>query len=185
MENWKAIEDYEGHYEVSDLGNVRSVDRVVLGRDNSTDFRKGRLLKPGVSNRGYLRVVLVKDGNKRNYPVHRLVAAAFVPNPNNLPQVNHKEGNKKDNRASELEWCTQLYNNRHARLMGLNVTKKGELNHSYGFNNKQSHRVISKITGEIKVIADLVNEYPQWGRRYINQMIAGKRNNKTSYLLHA
>lgn len=99
MENWKSISGYEGLYEVSDTGRVRSLK-----------FGKTRLLKPGKTRKGYLRVVLCKDGKVKKMSVHRLVAEAFVQNPLNLPQVNHRDENKRNNTATNLEWCSARYN---------------------------------------------------------------------------
>ena len=97
MEEWRDIEGYEGLYRVSNYGNVYSV-------------RRKRNLKPCTDTRGYLGVALQK-GKWKRYLIHRLVAQAFVPNPNNLPQVNHKDENKINNYYENLEWCDQAYNN--------------------------------------------------------------------------
>ena len=97
MEEWKEIPGYEGLYEVSNIGNVRRVsDLMVL---KFSDLK------------GYCRVRLRKDGKRKMYLVHRLVAQAFIPNPLNLPQVNHIDENKKNNNIDNLEWCDQTYNN--------------------------------------------------------------------------
>lgn len=101
--NWKDIEGYEGLYQVSDEGQVIS---LVID-----SHRRGRILKPMKTHKGYLNVDLVdKDGVKKSFRIHRLVAQAFLPNPLNLPQVNHKNEDKTDNRVENLEWCDQSYN---------------------------------------------------------------------------
>lgn len=102
MEEWKNIIGYEGLYQVSSYGRVKS-----LGNDKT---RKEKLLKPKTNGRGYLLVCLNKDGKQNFYFVHRLVTQAFIPNPDNLPQVNHKDENKLNNCVSNLEWCTCKYN---------------------------------------------------------------------------
>ena len=105
MERWRAIDWIDGRYEVSSLGRVRSNIRG-----------KYRILRQWGSGRGYLKVEVAK----KCVSVHRLVAIAFVDNPNNFPQVNHKNEVKSDNRAENLEWCTQSYNinygSRNARM---------------------------------------------------------------------
>ena len=99
-EIWRDIKGYEGLYQVSNLGRVRSLK-----------FDKERVLSAGNCKRGYLLVVLCKDGKPKPYKVHRLVAQAFIPNPDNLPQVNHKDENPTNNVVSNLEWCDSKYNN--------------------------------------------------------------------------
>lgn len=93
----KDIKGYEGLYAVTEDGNVWSY------------YRK-RYMKPTADAKGYLRVDLYKDGKKKNYKVHRLIAETYIDNPNNLPQVNHKDENKENNSISNLEWCDTAYN---------------------------------------------------------------------------
>ena len=105
LETWRDIAGYEGLYEVSDLGNVRSLNYLRTGQT--------RILKPMKTPKGYQQVHLCKDGNiKKNY-VHRLVAQAFIENPNNLPEINHKDENKENNAVTNLEWCDHKYNINH------------------------------------------------------------------------
>lgn len=113
-EIWKSISGYEGLYEVSTLGNVRSIDRIVQSRWGDCKI-KGRILKPGATKQGYLFVVLCKDGIMKTLRKGRLVALAFIPNPENKPEVNHKKGIKSDDRVTELEWSTPSENVIHAR----------------------------------------------------------------------
>lgn len=101
-EIWKNIKGYEGLYEVSNLGRVKSL--------NYNHTRKEGFLKPA-DKRGYLSVQLFKNGILKWHLVHRLVASAFIENPDNLPQVNHIDQNKKNNKVSNIEWCDSQYNN--------------------------------------------------------------------------
>lgn len=102
MEVWKPIKDFED-YEVSDCGRVRNKD--------------GRTLKPYVNHKGYLKVGLFKSGKCHKKRVHRLVAEAFIENPHDYPQVNHKDENKKNNRVDNLEWCTNQQNQDYSRML--------------------------------------------------------------------
>lgn len=102
-EVWKAIEGYEGKYEVSNLGRVASLNYNREGRRKIIATYTN-------SNSEYLNVQLWKNNKKKGFRVNRLVAQAFIPNPNNLPQVNHKNEIKTDNRVENLEWCTAEYN---------------------------------------------------------------------------
>ena len=106
-EIWKDVVNYEGYYQVSNLGNVRSLPHITINQRK----RKGRMRKPYTNWKGYLAVCLCKDGKCKSYQVHRLVAQAFLPNPNNYPMINHKDENKKNNNVSNLEWCDVTYNN--------------------------------------------------------------------------
>lgn len=101
-EEWKPVVGYEGKYEVSNLGNVDSLNY------HKTCVRKRIVLSE--SDNGYLRAALAKEGKTKHKLVHRIVARAFIPNPNNFPYINHKDENKKNNCVENLEWCDQKYN---------------------------------------------------------------------------
>lgn len=107
-EIWKDIKGYEGLYQVSSKGNVRSLDRMV-NSPNGMRMSKGRILKQCKCG-SYSKVTLSKSSRVKSYDVHPLVAKAFIPNPNNYPQINHKNENRYDNRVENLEWCTPKYN---------------------------------------------------------------------------
>lgn len=106
MEEWKSIPGYEGLYEVSSYGRVKSLDRY----DSRNCFRKGRILKQNNDGRGYMSVQLCLNGKIKKYLVHRLVAQTFIPNPDNLPEVNHKDENPENNSVTNIEWCNRSYN---------------------------------------------------------------------------
>lgn len=117
VEIWKPIEEYYG-YEVSNFGNVRSLSRLTMGRWGKMKTSPGRLLKPDEHKFGYLRVELCKDGKKKKYLLHRLVAAAFIDNPEAKRTVNHIDSNRKNNHISNLEWCTHKENTAHGVSVG-------------------------------------------------------------------
>ena len=112
-EIWKDVVGYEGFYQVSNKGNVRSVER----RDSRGHRRGGRILKPTYDTDGYLRVTLCKNGKHKTKKVHRLVAEAFIPNLESLPHVNHMDEVKDNNELSNLEWCTHKYNMNYGTLI--------------------------------------------------------------------
>lgn len=108
-EIWKDIKGYEGIYQVSSLGRVRGCDRYINTPNNGKRLAKGIIITPMMWGQ-YKIVHLYIRRKSKVYSIHRLVAQAFIPNPYNLPQVNHKNENKTDNRVENLEWCTDKYN---------------------------------------------------------------------------
>lgn len=112
IEYWKPIPGYEGLYEVSSLGRVKSLLHTVSCKNKYNIFLKtypSKILSPGKSS-GYFHVTLFKDGIRKQFKVHRLVAMAFIPNPNNFSQINHRNEITTDNRVENLEWCDASYN---------------------------------------------------------------------------
>ena len=105
-EIWKDVEGFEGLYQVSNDGRIKSFKQW-----KRAGCPQEFILKPSISNAGYLQVTLYKDHIRSKFLVHRLVASAFVQNPSNLPHINHLDENKRNNRAENLEWCTAAYNN--------------------------------------------------------------------------
>lgn len=125
-EVWKPVVGYEGEYEVSDIGRVRSVARPVRNRWGTETIRSSKLRAIGVKREGYRFVNLFRKQHGKPMYVHRLVAMAFLPNPNDYPQVNHLDGDKSNNRSSNLEWCTGSVNCRHAINENLYDQARGE-----------------------------------------------------------
>ena len=118
-EVWKDVKGYEGYYQVSNLGNVRSLDRTILCKNGSKRFTTGKILKPQKDYQGYLRVCLNVCGKFKTYRVHRLVALNFLDEKENKDQINHVNGVKDDNRLANLEWVTGSENIKHAIKTGL------------------------------------------------------------------
>jgi hypothetical protein len=116
QENWKDITGFEGLYQVSNLGNIKSLDFLGKAKFGT---RKIQNLRPGISTTKYYIVSLVKDKKANTKKVHRLVGFAFVSNPHNKPFINHIDGNRLNNNSNNLEWCTQGGNLSHAFRIGL------------------------------------------------------------------
>lgn len=117
-EIWKPIAGYEGIYEISNLGRVKSLNYHRSGKEC--------VLKPNKHNCGYIRATLSNGGHMLSYYVHRLVAEAFIPNPDHLPQVNHIDEDKTNNRVDNLEWCTAKYNNNYGTGKDRQVTARSK-----------------------------------------------------------
>ena len=115
MEIWKDIEGYENKYQISNLGNVKSLETWT----GDKYIKREKILKNMVYGNGYYYVCLSKNGKVKKYKVNRLVAQAFIPNPENKPFTNHIDGDKLNNNVDNLEWCTQSENMKHASKMGL------------------------------------------------------------------
>ena len=163
LERWKDIDGFEGLYQVSDCGAVKSLCKTE------------RKLKPRMC-KGYETVCLCKNGVRNYRRINRLVAIAFIPNPENKPEVNHKDGNKRNNTVSNLEWCTASENQRHARSTGLSPL---------GFNNA----VLSKPVDMLSKSGELLRTFPSFkeaerqtgiSRRNIYMVCVGKPHYKTA-----
>jgi hypothetical protein len=124
-ELWKDVEGYEGLYKISNIGRVRSVERYVKSSIQSSGERlkKAKILKPWNNGKGYLVVTFKKDGERKNKYIHRLVAEAFIPNPENKCDVNHIDGDKSNNKLYNLEWNTRQENAKHAWDNGLGANQ--------------------------------------------------------------
>lgn len=161
-EVWKDVFGYEDFYQVSNLGRVRSLTRLVQNkaskkRDGYNTIIKGKFPKQHKNVSGYLTVDLCKEKRHKKFLVHRLVALHFIPNPGMLDQVNHIDGNKTNNRVENLEWCTQIENARHAVETGLfrphnerrivGIDKKG--NKRYFKSAAEAGRTLSIDSGSI------------------------------------
>lgn len=163
-EIWKPVKGFEGYYEVSNLGNVRSIDRIVLDTvRNCERLLKGKILTQRDNGSGYKIVMFCKEHKLYNKYVHRLVSEAFIPNPDNLPQINHKDEVKSNNCVDNLEWCTQLYNNEYG-------TKKKRWYETRIENNTININHIGLEKKELKRVLqrEWRKKHPDYWRKYIN-----------------
>lgn len=136
QEYWVPIPNYEGYYEISNLANIRSIKRSIPTKSGYLKPEKERTITQRISNKGYLTVTLSSIGQSNSKHVHRLLAQAFIPNPENKATVNHLNGDKLDNRLNNLEWATYSENAIHAYRNGL-----------YKSNERKRRTIIDTCTG--------------------------------------
>lgn len=125
-EDWRDVLGFEGAYRINADGCIKSLGRDVFNPIHDSVFIKERILKTHIGVDGYYKVGLCKDGKIKKLRLHRLIALAFIPNPLNKPCINHKNGNKLDNRIENLEWCTRAENNTHSYRTGLRKASLGK-----------------------------------------------------------
>lgn len=137
MEIWKEIKGYEGRYLISNLGQIKSVEREIFNARGS--YIKGEhIMRPTIAKTGYMVVTLCKNCNRTLHYVHRLIAEAFIPNPLNKKEVNHINSNKQDFSIENLEWTTTSENIKHAYVLGGRI---GAHTGKYGKNHHRSRRI--------------------------------------------
>lgn len=144
-EVWKEIEGFEGIYEVSSFGRIKSIYRRGNWKVKGSEFSDGRILKNGDSNRGYPMFTPSKKGVKTGLAIHRLVAKAFIKNEENKPEVNHIDGNRKNNHVENLEWCTRQENIDHSHATGLCKERDNDMRGEKGFHAKLKNENIHFI----------------------------------------
>ena len=150
MEEWRDIKGFEGLYQISSYGRVKSLERTVW--NGKGYYKKSEKIRKGYDNGdGYLYVNLCKEGKRKQYRINRLVAMAFIPNPNNLPEVNHKDGNKLNNRADNLEWATRSENQKHAYKIGLQKSSEKQKQAVSKWNKENRIKSVHqyKLNGEL------------------------------------
>lgn len=135
MEEWRDIKGYEGLYQVSNLGRIKSLNYRSSNREE--------ILKLHNNKKGYKQIRLSKEKTRKSYLVHRLVAQEFIPNPYNLPEINHKDECKYNNVVENLEWCTSKYNANYGTKI------KRASNNNSGAKNYKSRKIKCVTTGEV------------------------------------
>ncbi len=161
-EIWKDVQNFEGLYQVSNLGRIKS-----FRKSTKYGCQNEYILKPSIANNGYAQVTLYNNTARHKFLVHRLIASAFIPNPDNLPQINHKDENRLNNCVSNLEWCTAEYNNAYgtARLRAVDTRSKPIEQLSFDGNVLavyRSARIASQILGIRKgTLVNAINAHTQ------------------------
>lgn len=160
-EEWRDIDGYEGLYQISNLGQVKSLK-----------FGKERIMKQKTTCHGYKAISLSINGENKEFPIHRLVAQAFIDNPYNKPVINHKDCNKTNNNVDNLEWCTQQENIKYSYDLGritIPTTKKPVLQYDLEGN----------FVKEWYCLLDAIKKYKN---RHICECCRGKRNKASNYI---
>lgn len=176
QEIWKDVKGYEGRYLISNFGNVQSV-------------KSGKLLKVHTSHKGYVIVLLYKNQKSHTNQLHRLIAQAFIPNPNNLPQINHIDGNKQNNDISNLEWCDQHHNIKEAYRLGLmpriregSFVKGHQRNDTTKINQYDLNGQFIKEWGSIKSASLQFKNISNHPQANISGVIRGNRKTAFGYI---
>lgn len=169
---WKDIKDFEGYYQVNENGKIKCLSRKVEGKNNSIRTLKESYLTPTNNGKDYYVVTLYKNKKRYFKKVHRLVAEAFIENPNNLPQVNHIDGNKSNNNYKNLEWCDNKYNCIHRNKLYNNKNIENA--------TKAKMKPCAKVDLKTNKILEIYNSYKEAGEKnnfdkdYISQCARGK-----------
>lgn len=169
IEIWKDIKGLEGLYQISNLGRVKSLPKLVNSVMSKTSKRKTKekILKPAIGTHGYLRFHLQVNYKAHHCLLHRLMAEAFIWNPENLEQVNHKDGNKLNNSIDNLEWVTRSENAIHSFKMGLSYQPKARSINVYTYPQRQ---FIAKFENMLAA-----SKFTNVNRSNIYQIIKGKQ----------
>lgn len=175
VEIWKDIVDYENLYQVSSIGRIKSLRRKEKIKNGYRTIRE-RILKPAKDKKGYLRVVLCKEGIQKTMKVHRLVCEAFLPNPLNLPQINHKDECKTNNRVDNLEFCDNMYNSNYGTK-----NERSSKAHTGVYNTKKSKKVKCIDTGKIYPSASEVQRQLGFAKSNICNCCRGKYKQAYGY----
>ena len=196
MNEFIDIKGFEGIYTINIHGVIKSLDRMVKG-NGADGFQKlnGKIIKHGMNVTGYPAIMLWKDSKPKRMTIHRLVALHFIPNPENKPEINHKDGDKTNYSVNNIEWCTAKENRRHAVDTGLLVNPSGEKAYGYGIRGPK-HNAYGK-TGELcrnsKLIINLstgiyyygtgeASEATGYNRGTLRAMLSGRDRNHTSLI---
>lgn len=167
MENYKNVKDYIGLYQINSNGTVKGLKRMIELKNGKNRVIEERILKPRIDSYGYITVRLSKNGKTKTCFIHRLIAEAFIPNPNNLPQINHISGDKQDNSINNLEWTTPSLNSRHAYRNGLN--------NNYGVDHAKSVCILDHknelVFPTIRDFCEYYNIAYSTGRNALNKQI--------------
>lgn len=159
-EEWRDIPQYEGLYQVSNQGQIRSIDRIVRRNGETTKNLRGFILLPLYQKSGYMFVFLSKNGKAKRMAIHRAVALAFIPNPENKPEVNHINEDKTDNRLENLEWATIKENRNYGTRIARGIANRNQTGEKNGmFGKRGSLNPNSKKVLQYDLSGQFIREY--------------------------
>ena len=159
-EEWRDIPQYEGLYQVSNQGQIRSIDRIVRRNGETTKNLRGFILLPLYQKSGYMFVFLSKNGKAKRMAIHRAVALAFIPNPENKPEVNHINEDKTDNRVENLEWATIKENRNYGTRIARGIANRNQTGEKNGmFGKRGSLNPNSKKVLQYDLSGQFIREY--------------------------
>jgi hypothetical protein len=147
QEIWKSIKGFEGLYEISNMGRVKSLERKVKQKDGRIQPVYEKILRQYFTTQGYYAINLSVSGKKNVIKVHRLTAIAFIPNPENKPHINHIDGCRTNNKIENLEWCTPKENYEHSRYI-LGTQKLDCIGNRYGLSANAKKVSCKRVNGE-------------------------------------
>lgn len=172
-ETWRSVPDYEGIYEISNLGRIKSLDRSCTDKRGRKYFLYGKLMKQKTTSFNYQTISLSKTSKSKDFFIHKLVALAFIPNPENKKEVNHINGIKSDNTVFNLEWCTRSENNRHAIDTGLLVAQRGVDRYNSKLTEEQVIRIKKAYKKNPKLHQKKLAEEMGICRKALNSIVKG------------
>ncbi|MGX9931963.1 NUMOD4 domain-containing protein [Virgibacillus salarius] len=174
-EVWKDVVGYEGYYQVSSFGRVKRVPRDITGKNGVTRHWKGKVLKHTFNPDGYPMCILSKDGKTNLFGVHRLVAQAFVSNPEQLPVVNHKDEDKTNNIVNNLEWCTVAYNNVYGeRINSVKGSKGFKTRHQKHRKPVEKYTVDGQLIKRFNSLKEAYESSPDYSKSGIAHCCTGR-----------
>lgn len=183
MEEWRDIEGYEGLYQVSNEGRVKSLQREITYKDGRKKIIRERILHNFLNDLGYYHVMLSKNSVTKRYKVHRLVAKAFIPNPDNLPVINHKDECKTNNvvcfnpdgsidtESTNLEWCTQGYNVRYGTM--IERGRQAQLNRKDTSKEVEQYNLDGDLVETFESVSEVERKYPQFKKSSVARCCRG------------
>jgi hypothetical protein len=175
-EEWRPVEGYENIYEISNKGRLKNLSRIIKAPRNGTRFIGERIAKGSFDKQGYIKFSIAEFCKKKSKMAHRLVAAAFIPNPNGKKEVNHINGIKADNRVENLEWVTPKENIAHAIKLGLYS--------NYAAIEKNKKKVIDTSSGKIYDCIKSASKCSGMSYKAFRSRINGRVKNNTNFKLY-